>query len=223
MSIFLFLVHYYSFAVQETITTPMVMRLYDWSPFQINLLFVGSGIISLITSFMVRYISRYIQDQTLLLSSIVIGLLGSTCLIDVPQLETVLPVWRFLLGFSLVTMAFPLGRNVVLGVFGNILGPVNQGRWMGVIIAVSAFPRALGPFLALEALEIVNWHTWLEFGLCSVLFLLALVGTMESFETLVPYSEFVDGLRKEGCSSHVLVPSPVLARQNSAASRKHIR
>ena len=92
MSIFIFLVHYYSFAVQETITTPLVITLYNWSPIQINLLFAGAGMISLITSFSVRYISRHVQDQTLLIASIVIGLLGSILQIDIPQIERVLPM-----------------------------------------------------------------------------------------------------------------------------------
>eukprot|EP00956_Cyclotella_meneghiniana_P032372 scaffold88678_cov79-Cyclotella_meneghiniana.AAC.2 len=216
MSIFIFLVHYYSFAVQETITTPLVITLYNWSPIQINLLFAGAGMISLITSFSVRYISRHVQDQTLLIASIVIGLLGSLLQMDIPQIERVLPINRFILGFILATMAFPIGRNVVLGLFSNILGPVSQGRWMGVIIAVSAVPRALGPFLALEALEAVHWRTWLEFGLCSLFFFLALVGTVKTTDILVPYSEFVGGMScYESVDSHVHMPSPVLARQNS--------
>eukprot|EP00956_Cyclotella_meneghiniana_P018560 scaffold30993_cov50-Cyclotella_meneghiniana.AAC.4 len=151
---FFFLVHYYSFAVQETITAPMVVKLYDWSPVQINMLFIGAGI-------------------------------------DIPQIERVLPMYRFILGFSLSTMAFPIGMSVVLGLYSNILAPVNQGRWMGVIFAVSAVPRALGPFLALEALEAVDWRTWLEFGLCSLFFLIALVGAISTLSLLAPYSEFV--------------------------------
>ena len=219
MSIFIFLVHYYSFAVQETITTPVVIRLYQWSPLEINILFAGAGMISLITSFSVRYISRHVKDQTLLIFSILIGLVGSILLIDIPHFETVLPAWRFLTGFSLITMAFPVGRNVVLAVFGNILGPVNQGRWMGVIIAVSALPRALGPFLALEALEAVNWRTWLEFGFCSIFFLCALIGTMETIDTFVPYSDFVKRQESEILTSPM--PSPVLVRRHSARI-KHV-
>ena len=216
MSIFIFLIHYYSFAVQETITTPLVITLYNWSPIQINLLFAGAGVISLITSFSVRYISRHVKDQTLLIASIVIGLLGSLMQMDIPQIEPVLPIKRFVLGFSLATMAFPIGRNVILGLFSNILGPVSQGRWMGVIIAVSAVPRALGPFLALEALEAVHWRTWLEFGLCSLFFFLAFVGTIKTSDILVPYSEFVGDMScYESVDSHVHMPSPVLARQNS--------
>ena len=170
---------------------PMVIKLYDWSPVQINMLFVGAGAISLITSFLVRYISRHVRDQTLLIASIVIGLLGSILQMDIPQIERVLPMHRFILGFSLSTMAFPMGISVVLGLYSNILAPVNQGKWMGVIFAVSAVPRSLGPFLALEALEAVNWKTWLEFGLCSLFFLIALVGAISSLSVLVPYSEFI--------------------------------
>eukprot|EP00956_Cyclotella_meneghiniana_P042126 scaffold248370_cov87-Cyclotella_meneghiniana.AAC.2 len=71
---------------------PMVIKLYDWSPVQINMLFVGAGAISLITSFLVRYISRHVRDQTLLIASIVIGLLGSILQMDIPQIERVLPM-----------------------------------------------------------------------------------------------------------------------------------
>lgn len=191
MSNFFSLVHNYSFAVQETMIAPMVMKLYDWSPVQINILFAGAGVISLITSFSVRYISRHVQDQALLIASIVIGLLGSILQMDIPQIETVLPMHRFILGFSFSTMAFPMGTSVVLGLYSNILAPMGQGRWTGMIIAVSCVPPALGPFLALEALEAVDWRTWLEFGLCSLLFLIALLGAFSTISSLVPYSEFV--------------------------------
>ena len=37
----LFFVHYYNFAVQETITTPFVLAAYNWDQVTVNLLFVG--------------------------------------------------------------------------------------------------------------------------------------------------------------------------------------
>mmetsp|Transcript_15197 Transcript_15197/g.36480 ORF Transcript_15197/g.36480 Transcript_15197/m.36480 type:complete len:508 (+) Transcript_15197:198-1721(+) len=169
MCMVIFYVHYYSFAVQETITTPMVMILYRWDALKINLLFTGAGIASIITAFSVRYLTRYVEDTTILIASISIGFIGSILLIDIPFNPT-LPVWRFLLGFGLITVAFPIGRNVVLGIFGNVLGEVNQGRWMGIIFAISAFPRVLGPFVSLELLTSVDWQTWLEFGITSALF-----------------------------------------------------
>ena len=101
-----------------------------------------------------------------------------------------LPVWRFLLGFGLITIVFPLGRNAVLGLFGNILGETNQGRWMGIMFAISAFPRVVGPFISLQLLISVDWQTWLEFGICTCLFATTLLATWRHRHILVPYSEF---------------------------------
>ena len=46
----IFFVHFYSFAVQETITTPLVLNLYHFEQYQVNLLFIGVGVLSLFTS-----------------------------------------------------------------------------------------------------------------------------------------------------------------------------
>ena len=60
ISIYLNTCFYYCFAVQETITTPMVMKLYDWSATKINLLFAAAGVTALITSLSVQYITRFV-------------------------------------------------------------------------------------------------------------------------------------------------------------------
>ena len=214
MSIYIYTGFHYCFAVQETITTPLVIKLYDWSPAQINLLFAGAGFLSLITCFSVRYISRRVKDQTLLIASIVIGLLGSAFQMSI----LVLPAIRFLFGFSLATIAFSFGRNVVMGMYSNILGPSSQGKWIGVIFAVSGIPRALAPFFAWEAVELVHWRTWLEFGLCSLFFLTALVGSIITIDVLVPYSEFVEIRVESGdesIASDFHDTSTISSRQNS--------
>ena len=123
MSIYMNICFYYCFAVQETITTPMVMKLYNWSATEINLLFTAAGVTALITSLSVRYITRFVRDQTLLIAGIGIGLLGSVLQIDIPQIEETLPVSRFILGFILTYFSFPVRRIVVMGIFSNILGP----------------------------------------------------------------------------------------------------
>jgi MFS family permease len=219
VSMFLFYIHYYSFAVQETIITPLCSVLYDWDPIEVNLLFTCAGVLSLIVSFAVRLLARYVEDRVLLVASILIGFLGSAFLMDSP-FSPDLPIWRFLVGFSLVTVAFPIGRNVVLGIFGNVLGPVNQGRWMGVMVAISAFPRVVGPFIAFELLEMVKWKTWLEFGLCTALFGMVLALVMQNIDLLVPYEDFLDGFDKEvkrmGRNQlqdmHSPIPSPIIGR-----------
>ena len=70
---------------------------------------------------------------------------------------------------ALLDVAFPLGRNVVPGIFGNVPGKVSQGRWMGIIFSISAFPRVIGPFISLDLLTAMDWQTWLELIICAVL------------------------------------------------------
>eukprot|EP00581_Thalassiosira_minuscula_P018614 CAMPEP_0183733914 /NCGR_PEP_ID=MMETSP0737-20130205/42400_1 /TAXON_ID=385413 /ORGANISM="Thalassiosira miniscula, Strain CCMP1093" /LENGTH=521 /DNA_ID=CAMNT_0025967281 /DNA_START=168 /DNA_END=1733 /DNA_ORIENTATION=+ len=228
MCMVIFYVHYYSFAVQETITTPLVMMIYRWGPLQVNLLFTAAGVLSLITAFSVRYLTRYVEDRTILVSSICLGFLGSLLLLDLPFSQT-LPLWRFLLGFSLITVAFPLGRNVVLGIFGNVLGDVNQGRWMGIIFAISAFPRVIGPFISLALLTAIDWGTWLEFGICTILFGITLLATCRHIDELVPYADFAKQLnqkyaqasRQQLVTIHSPRPSPMLV--TSLATRRQNR
>ena len=196
----IFVIHFFSFAFQETITTPFVLQAYDWNQRHVNLLFVGVGIVSLITSVVVKYITRCVNDFTLLVSSLVIGLAGSFLLIDsLPGMTkvAVLPLQRFFIGFTLITIAFPFGRNVSLSIFSQVLGPTPQGQWFGYMFAAGALPRIVGPTWSLYALNvacklehikcILGGRTWLEFLFSGGLFLLGLIITIFSRSDLVPY------------------------------------
>jgi len=202
--LWIFFVHFYSFAVQETITTPLAMRIYDWTPLEVDLLFVGAGVLSLFSALCVKFLTRQFEDQTLLLFSLVVGIAGSVLLIDIPSSweeqagdagdaaddpRTTLSLWRFLIGFALITIAFPFGRNVTLGVFSNVLGPGPQGVWMGIMLAVGAIPRTLGPFSAVWLLDVVDWQTYLDFGVSTVLFVSALVVAVLFLKELTPASD----------------------------------
>jgi len=191
MSIYVSTCFSYCFAVQETVTTPMVIKFYNWSTREINLLFATAAFISLLASISIRFINQHVQDRTLMIASIGICLLGTILQIEIPQIETILPVSRFICGFLLTYLGFPVGRVVVMALFSNILGPTNQGKWMGVIYAAASMARAITPFIAWQIMEAVNWKTWLNFGLCSLLLLSDLVGIIATFGFLIPYSEFV--------------------------------
>ena len=65
---------------------------------------------------------------------------------------TLLPLPRFIAGFALITIAFPFGRTSVMGCFSKVLGPTPQGAWVGVLLAVGAVPRIIGPWWSLFAL-----------------------------------------------------------------------
>ena len=119
--IWVFFVHFYSFALQETITTPLVPALYGWTQQNVDILFVGSGVITLVTSFALRYISRVVGDRPLLIISMVLGLVGCLLLVDYPGYpRNTLPLPSFLVGFAFITVAFPFGRNVTLSLYSQV-------------------------------------------------------------------------------------------------------
>ena len=53
-----FFAHFYSFAIQETITTPFVTARYGWSQRRVDTLFAGVSVLSLATSLLVAELSN---------------------------------------------------------------------------------------------------------------------------------------------------------------------
>ena len=79
-----FFAHFYSFAIQETITTPFVTARYGWSQRRIDTLFAGVSVLSLVTSVLVAELSNRWSDYDLLVLSLVLGFAGSLVLLDPP-------------------------------------------------------------------------------------------------------------------------------------------
>jgi len=180
-----FAVHFFGFALQETITTPVVQQFYGWNVFQANSLFTGAGILSLITFVFLNYLGDSVSDRMLVLISLVIGVIGYGLLMDLPS--GLLPLWRFVLGFGVVSVAFPIGRAIVVAMYSKIIGPNDQGVWMGILFAVGALARILGPFLAVKGLEFGG--PALVFGGTSSIFAISLVLMILAYRTMAPYAE----------------------------------
>jgi len=198
------LIHFYSFAVQETVITPMAMRIYGWGQLGVNLLFVAAGVLSLIASVVLKFMARKFSERYLLQVSLVVGLTGCLLLMDNITVGSllyagpeILSLWRFILGFALITVAFPFGRTVSLGLYTNVLGPGDNGIWMGVIFAIGAIPRILGPFSAMATLELVHWRTWLEFASTGALFVLGIVAVWASYDLLITVKAVIKDVKCE--------------------------
>ena len=62
---------------------------------------------------------------------------------------TLLPLPRFIAGFTLITIAFPFGRTSVMGCFSKVLGPTPQGTWIGeppaALLRLCAVPAGQPP------------------------------------------------------------------------------
>lgn len=175
-----FFVHFNGFALQETITTPLVQAWFGWSEMRANLLFTGAGVANFLCSGLMTWLSasvtlasglpgaQRVSDRALLASSMVLGAVG--WLLMIPTAGP-MGVPQFLLAFTLVTVAFPFGRGVCLAMVGRILGDQPQGAWMGVMFALGSVARIVGPFWAVEGFLLGPLAV---FGGTGLLFLLAL-------------------------------------------------
>ncbi|VVC91066.1 unnamed protein product [Leptidea sinapis] len=52
---------------------------------------------------------------------------------------------QFFLGYTSVSIGYPLGVTLIQTIFSKVLGPRPQGVWMGVLTGAGCVSRALGP------------------------------------------------------------------------------
>lgn len=175
----IFFVHFYGFALQETITTPLVQSYYNWSVLQANVLFTASGACALVSFFAVHVLLKRMTERAMTGWSLALGAVGYLLLVSTP--DKPLSVGRFLSGFMVISVAFPIGRATTVSLYTKLLPLKDQGTGQGIILAVGAVARILGPFWAVRAFLFDNGGL-IVFGATAVLFMscLALMGTFYS-------------------------------------------
>lgn len=175
----IFFVHFYGFALQETITTPLVQAYYNWTVLQANVLFTASGACALASFAAVHVLSKRMTDRALTAWSLGLGALGYMLLVSTP--DKPLPVSRFLSGFMVISVAFPVGRATTVSLYTKLLPLKDQGTGQGIILAVGAVARILGPFWAVRAFMFQNGGL-IVFGATAGLFMgcLGLMGIFYS-------------------------------------------
>lgn len=145
-----FFVHFFGFAVQETVTTPLVQHYFGWSVLQANLLFTAAGVCALVAFAGVQTGTRKgWSDRGMTLFSLGLGVVGFVLL--VPGTGGGISECRFLYGFMVISVAFPVGRATTAALYTKLLPMKELGRGQGVILAVGAVARILGPFGAVRA------------------------------------------------------------------------
>lgn len=132
-----------------TIYRPLVQKLYDWTVRDANILFTGCGVLSLAAFVGLRAAANRIADRSLLLLSFLLAAAGYALLSD----RSLLSPSRFLCGFALLSVAFPIGRASCVSLYTKLLRPAQQQRGQGVLLAVGALARIIGPFPAALSLR----------------------------------------------------------------------
>lgn len=183
-----FFVHFMGFAIQETITTPLVQAYYSWTVFDANLLFTVGGLASLLAFAALALLADAVSDRAVVGVSLAVGAAGFTLLLSTPARP--LPVARFVAGFLTISVAFPLGRATVVALYTKLLPMAWQGAGQGVILAVGALARIVGPFWAVRAFEF--WLGGLVvFGATASLFLATLMLYIRTYAVLDRESDAV--------------------------------
>jgi len=133
------------------------------------LLFTCAGVLSVVTFIALKYLNSFVSDFNLVLISLCLGLFGFLFLIDYSP--RVIEPWRFIVGFGIISVAFPFGRGVTLSLFSKLIGKHKAGMYMGWMLAIGAISRIVGPFWAVQALTI---DPALCFGVTAALFAIIL-------------------------------------------------
>lgn len=215
-SLLIFLIHFNGFAVQETITTPIstdITHKYtytlDYPESFAYILFVISGCLSVLTFMALKRINDWLSDYTFVMISSIMGLVGYFILIDFTP--GVIEPARFIVGFCIISITFPLGRGVTLAMYAKIIGKHKAGAYMGYMLAVGAISRIIGPFWSVQSLGV---SPALTFGICALLFLVNIIVQWCSKESLRPHWSYYIEVYEEklkakaaGQESRVLNPT----------------
>jgi len=189
-----FFVHFNGFALQETITTPLVQEWFGWSEMKANLLFTAAGVANFLCSGLLAWLSapvptpsgepgaQRVSDRQLLAASLVLAAVGWLMMVPVGG---PMGIAQFLVAFTLVTVAFPFGRGVCLASAGKLLGDRPQGAWMGVMFALGSIARIVGPFWAVQGFQL---GAVVVFGATAALFVLSLAAVRLLWSALDPGS-----------------------------------
>ena len=184
-----FLIHFNGFAVLEATTTPLSTDIkHNYTQTLDNpvsfayVLFAVAGVLTLITFFILKKINGVISDKTLILASSLFGLFGYAIMIDYSP-RIIEPV-RYIIGFCFASIAFPFGRAITLSMYSKIIGNNKAGVYMGLMLAIGAIARCIGPFWAVQALVV---SPSLVFGICSCLFLVNIIAIWAFNSSLCPH------------------------------------
>jgi len=231
----------------ETITPVLAQRLYGWGPclnpaecpfeaeqMYVNLLLSAGGILSLVMAALMSFcLGPWIfrHETTAVTLSHAVSVLVNFGNMDIGG---ILPSDRFVLDYLLGAFFGGLARGPGVALMAQILGPHPKAAYMGLLFAIGAVPRVIGPFLFVELLQLpepsqnVDFayvyqgpvpRTWLLYGCQTAVYVLILLSVQTFRSDLQPHPA-LDGireplLRKDGSPVHsdIIPNTPSLVRE----------
>ncbi|CAE7262965.1 mfsd8 [Symbiodinium necroappetens] len=241
----------------ETITPVLAQRLYGWGPclnpaecpFQatqvyVNLLLSCGGLLSLaMAALMAFYLGPYIYRREVLAITLSHAV---SVLVNLGNIDWggSLPPYRFVLDYLLGAFFGGLARGPGVALMTQIIGPHPKAAYMGLLFAIGAVPRIVGPFLFVELLQLPSPshaadfayvyegpvpRTWLLYGGQMAVFLVIFLSVQIFRKDLQPHPmhgditarDLSEPLIKEDCSpgtcTDFIPNTPSLVREGIAS------
>ena len=187
ISMILWFVGISSFSIIETIITPYLDYVYEWSIGEISLVFASGSLIAL-TAFATIHKTKKIHpnpERYLLFLGMLIGGFG---LIFAGGLMFYIPeIWEWLTGMILFFIGHPFAMASTLSLYSKICGPQKQGIYMGYVTAIGSLGRIVSPLWSSSLLIAENYDGIWTFSSTGLLMWLSAILTIIYWKKLVPH------------------------------------
>jgi len=161
----------------------------------VNLMMTCGGLVSLsMSAMMACFLGKFIFGHEIMAVSIGLVVFTATNVGNVDW-GGYLPEWRFVSGYLLGAFFGSLARGPNISLLMQVIGHLPKAEYLGVLFAVGAVPRVIGPFVLVALLDIpvsfrsANFEnvyegqiprTWLLYGSQACMFLLVLFSLLAS-------------------------------------------
>ncbi|CAE7785082.1 Mfsd8 [Symbiodinium pilosum] len=223
----------------ETVTPILAQRLYGWGPclnptecpfeasqVYVNLLLSSGGVLSLAMAALMSFcLGPYIFRREVVAISLSHAV---SVLVNLDNMDFGgrLPASRFVVDYLLGAFFGGLARGPGVSLMTQIIGPHPKAAYMGLLFAIGAVPRIVGPFLFVELLQIPAPsrtaefafvyqgsvpRTWLLYGCQMVVFLTIFLSVQIFRKDLQPHPMHGDAISAGG------IREPLLKQEASPA------
>lgn len=180
---FCFLVHFEAFSIQQTMTSYLIQRKFDWKADFANYLYILCGIMWMASFYFINKL-LLLSDKNrvgLVKISLIMGVISTFCLIFItfrlPDIKY--NEYLYLFGFILSSFQFPFGRAAVFSLYA-LCTNYNYLEW---IYLTSMISRIITPFIGIGLYFTNNGSIW-TYGNITVLFMIAFILCSFTFSSL---------------------------------------
>jgi len=160
----------------------------------LGIIYEAIYLLAFIPQFLLAYLSRILQDRSILLIGLVLKLSGF--LLFFPYFNNRVYVWQAVCGYLLIVQASRFFRTASLSLASKLLGPMSNGTLLGMLSSASQIGPAVAQFcFAKLTVDLFGTYYYVLIGIPGII-ALAMVVWPSSWESLDPNREFCQMLFK---------------------------